>query len=80
MDIALWLFVMLVLALGVYIGSAPIMAYVSFKSRPREAMAWCHKHGHFRKQFIIQMGPAEVCPTCYLEAIQGTNGKVTLFK
>lgn len=60
--------------------SGPIVAYVEFRSRPREEMAWCPKHKHFRKQYIIKMGIAEVCPICYLEAIQGADGKVTLFK
>lgn len=46
--------------------------------RPREDMAWCHKHGPIRKKHMLKLFPHmkkqdgtdfEFCPLCYKETV-----------
>jgi hypothetical protein len=52
-------------------------AWAEVKSRPRESMEWCHKHGHFRKGHALRLPGTEavICPRCYMGAIQSVDGK-----
>ncbi len=46
-----------------------IGAYADVKSRPKEAMYWCAKHGAFRRKHVLPVGGmTEVCPMCFHQA------------
>lgn len=70
MAIIIWFLLLAGLTVGVFYGSAWLLAYVDYKSRPREPMEWCHKHGHFRKGHCLPLAGTLYCPQCYLEAMQ----------
>lgn len=80
MHIVLYILVgILLLGLG-WIISAIVHGIVDVRAMPREPMAWCPKHGHFRKGYSLKLlSGAEICPQCYLEAIQ-VDGKVSLWR
>ena len=71
----------LTLSALVYVVTAVLAAYSDIKSRPREAMTWCPRHGHFRKSHVLRLSSgAEICPQCYLDAITDKSGKVSLWR
>jgi hypothetical protein len=62
-----WVWVLLGLMV-VYLGSAVVEAFVDIRGRPTEPMAWCHKHGMFRKKHVLPWMGTEICPMCYYSA------------
>lgn len=78
-EIYVWLgAVAVVLVVVGFIVSAVVAGYVDVKVRPRHPMYWCHKHGPFPAEYLLDLIPgmdgAKVCPTCYKEAVF-TGGK-----
>lgn len=64
-----WFLLLAILIWIVWVGSGAMEGYMEFKSRPREAMEWCHRHGYFRKEHVMQVdGMTTICPVCWREA------------
>lgn len=59
----------------IWVGAAVVQGYADFKSKPREPMEWCHKHGAFRKKHALLFHETTVCPRCYHEAWNNAGGK-----
>jgi len=70
MKIALWIFLGVVVSVGLYFLYVWFDVYAKVKMAPREEMFMCDKHGPIRKKHIIkfQIGPddyVDYCPSCY---------------
>jgi hypothetical protein len=66
--------------------TAVLEAWMDFKSKPKEEMFWCTKHGYFRKIHCVPLFPelggtaqnSFICPTCYHDQVfKGPNKKVS---
>lgn len=61
---------LLLIGIGIFVGTAYAAGVMNVKTRPREPMAWCSHHGHFRKAYMLKLGDIEYCPQCWLTSLK----------
>lgn len=66
---------------GLTVAGAWLEAYAEFKSRPREPMDWCSKHGFFRQKYALPVPgvpTVKMCPTCFWDSLQNSVKEPTI--
>lgn len=83
--IALWVLVGFVVAVAItwvfVVVSAYLEAYAEFKSRPREPMDWCPKHGYFRQKYSLPIPgvpTVRMCPSCFYHSLSESVKEPTI--
>lgn len=61
---------LIVAVVALYIGYVVLYAYLDVKSRPREPMILCDKHGAYRVSHAITFCDVPYCPRCFAERLR----------